>query len=130
MTIPSDDFDLFNYTPTASDIEAEMMQAKPRAEEEITISDFDKYMIQNIDKFDAYVKDNSSTSIYKLTKNGGALTYEGILDEQIKKIYLSFPNGTRKKKIENLIKKHPALISAQPLTLWLRISYYLKLYND
>ena len=127
MVVSPDDFDLFNYTPIDSPVE---MDPVPVPEKQKQISDFDAFLIQNIDKFDEYLKDNKSTSYRALTRKGGALTFEGGMKEEIKKLYDEFPDGTRKFQITKLIQKHPALISANPTILWTRISYYLKLYKE
>ena len=67
-----------------------------------------------------------------LTRKDGALTATGPDDfvKRFEETYKGYPNGIRKTKIKNLLKKHPSLQSTNPDIMWLRISSFIKRYGD
>ena len=93
---------------------------------------FDDFLIENIDVFDKYVEDIREFSMRSLTRKDGVLTATGPDDfvKRFDETYKGYPNGIRKTKIKNLLKKHPSLQSTNPEIMWLRISSFIKRYDD
>ena len=89
--------------------------------------DFDQFLVEHIEEMDNFLTD-SKVNLRTLTRKDGVLTLKGS-DDFVEKFNLDgLPNGARKRKIKQLLQRHPSLASTNPQTMWRRIDYYIKKY--
>lgn len=89
--------------------------------------DFDQFLVEHIEEMDGFLRD-SKVNLRTLTRKDGVLTLKGS-DDFVEKFNLDgLPNGARKRKIKQLLQRHPSLASTNPQTMWRRIDYYIKKY--
>ena len=89
--------------------------------------DFDQFLVEHIEEMDNFLRE-AKLNLRTLTRQGGALT-QNATDDFAEKIDLKgIPQGSRKRKIRQLLQRHPSLRSTNPQTMWRRIDYFIKKY--
>ena len=102
----------------------EAQQPQPQTQDAF---DFDHFIVDHIDEMDNFLRE-AKLNLRTLTRQGGALT-QNATDDFAEKIDLKgIPQGSRKRKIRQLLQRHPSLRSTNPQTMWRRIDYFIKKY--
>ena len=112
-----------------SDIDSPVIirEAEPQHVPQNQTFDFDQFIVDHIDEMDNFLRE-AKLNLRTLTRQGGALT-QNATDDFAEKIDLKgIPQGSRKRKIRQLLQRHPSLASTNPQTMWRRIDYYIKKY--